>query len=130
MQEHKARHLHYDLRLEVNGTLKSWAVPKRPSLNPDEKRLAIMVEDHPYEYQYFEGVIPEGYGAGSVTIWDKGTYDIDGSPARESERLMEEGLELGKVHFTLHGEKLRGEFALIKLKMSKKEDQWLFFKMK
>lgn len=128
VQKHAARQLHYDLRLEVDGVLKSWAVPKGPSLDPHEKRLAMMVEDHPYEYQFFEGIIPEGYGAGTVKIWDKGTYDVKGEPPEESQRLMKAGLKKGLVHFTLKGKKLKGEFILVKLKNNPKENAWLLFK--
>jgi len=130
IQEHHASHLHWDLRLELEGVLKSWAVPKVPSLNPDEKRLAIMVEDHPYDYQYFKGIIPFGYGAGTVKIWDKGTFHIDGQDKETSEKLMKSGLKKGAFHFTLQGKKLKGEFALIKLKNSKKENEWLLIKKK
>lgn len=130
IQEHAARRLHYDLRLEVDGVLKSWAVPKGPSLDPKDKRLAIMVEDHPYDYQFFEGIIPEGYGAGKVVIWDKGTYHVGGASADESERKMREGLKNGELHFSLEGEKLHGEFILTKLKNSPKENEWLLIKKK
>ena len=116
VQKHAARALHYDLRLELEGVLKSWAVPKGPSLNPAVKRLAVMVEDHPFDYKDFEGVIPEhNYGAGSVIIWDKGFYrhpsDKDG---KESEGLLLAGLRKGDMKFVLEGEKLHGEFALVK----------------
>ncbi len=130
VQKHAARALHYDLRLELEGVLKSWAVPRGPSLNPSVKRLAVMVEDHPLDYRDFEGVIPEGnYGAGSVIIWDRGFYrhpsDGDG---KESERLLREGLRKGDMKFVLEGEKLRGEFALVKTR--KDEKSWLLLKKK
>ncbi len=110
IHKHAARALHYDLRLELEGVLKSWAVPKGPSLNPSLKRLAVMVEDHPLDYKDFEGVIPEhNYGAGSVIIWDRGFYhhpsDGDG---KESERLLLDGLRKGDMKFVLDGEKLQG----------------------
>ncbi len=123
IQEHHARKLHYDLRLEMGGVLKSWAVPKQPSMNPKDKRLAIMVEDHPIEYIDFEGEIPPGhYGAGKVLIWDKGEYElIEGDdPLKE--------LEKGKIVFKLNGKKLKGAFALIKMKG--KENHWLLIKKK
>lgn len=118
IHEHHARKLHFDLRLEINGILKSWAIPKGPSLNPSEKRLAILVEDHPLEYASFEGTIPEGmYGAGEVAIWDKGTFEIlDGS------------IEQGKLDLHFNGKKLKGAFALAR--MSNKEKEWLFIKKK
>ena len=130
VQEHAARRLHYDLRLEVGGVLKAWAVPKGPSTNPREKRLAIMVEDHPYDYQFFEGVIPEGYGAGTVKIWDKGTYHVEDYSPSESEKLMKQGLKNGEVHFILEGKKLRGEFALVKFSGRGKDNEWLLIKKK
>src|SRR5579863_1051637 len=99
IQEHHARSLHYDLRLEVRGQLKSWAVPKEPSMNPAVKRLAIMVEDHPYAYKDFTGIIPAGYGAGSVKIWDQGTYSVDDLTARQSEDMILKGLKKGALHF-------------------------------
>jgi bifunctional non-homologous end joining protein LigD len=108
VQKHLASQLHYDFRLEIDGVLASWAVPKGPSLNPRDKRLAMMTEDHPLAYADFEGVIPEGnYGAGQVMVWDKGTYEAQGDKSA-AEQLAE-----GALKFTLHGEKLRGGFALV-----------------
>lgn len=122
VQRHQARRLHYDLRLEIDGTLKSWAVPKGPTLDPKEKRLAVQVEDHPIEYGEFEGTIPAGnYGAGQVTIWDSGTYEVLGEPAAAGQ------LERGDFKFQLHGSKLLGNFALVKIKSSKK-NEWLLLK--
>ncbi len=126
IQEHHARNLHYDLRLEAEGVLKSWAVPKIPSMDPSVKRLAIMVEDHPYSYKDFEGTIPSGYGAGRVSIWDQGTYSIDEEDAKESEKIVLKGLKKGSFHFSLHGEKLKGTFSLVRL--DKEKNQWLFIK--
>jgi len=128
VHKHAARALHYDLRLELEGVLKSWAVPKGPSLNPSVKRLAVMVEDHPLEYGDFEGVIPAGnYGAGSVIIWDRGFYHHPSAGDKEeSERLLLDGLRKGHVTFVLEGEKLRGEFALVKT--GKDEKSWLLLK--
>lgn len=128
IQKHAASHLHYDFRLEAEGVLKSWAIPKGPSLDPEIKRLAMMVEDHPIEYRHFEGIIPRGYGAGTVMIWDKGTYSVRGLPRKESEEFILEGLKKGKIHFTLEGEKLRGEFALVRIARGA-GNQWLFFKI-
>ena len=119
VQRHKASHLHYDFRLEMDGVLKSWAVPKGPSLNPHDKRLAMMVEDHPYDYKDFAGVIPEGnYGAGIVEIWDKGTYTAieDAGDAKANEKLLKAGLAAGNLKFILNGKKLKGEFSLLRLK--------------
>jgi len=128
VQKHDARRLHYDFRLELGGVLKSWAVPKGPSLDPADKRLAIMVEDHPLDYRTFEGIIPEGnYGAGTVMVWDEGTYHAIGATSRaESERALADGLEKGSLKFVLEGQKLKGEFALVKLR--KGENQWLLIK--
>lgn len=129
VQRHKASRLHYDFRLELDGVLKSWAVPKGPSLNPADKRLAMMVEDHPYDYKDFAGIIPEGnYGAGFVEIWDSGTYaDIDNSPREEAEKKLRAGLKSGDFKFRLFGKKLKGEFVLVKLK-SKEDNSWLLIK--
>jgi bifunctional non-homologous end joining protein LigD len=130
VHKHAARRLHYDLRLELDGVLKSWAVPKGPTLDPALKRLAVRVEDHPLDYQDFEGVIPEGnYGAGSVIIWDRGFYQHPAARDRqESEKLLRDGLEKGDVKFVLAGEKLQGEFALVRTK--KDEKSWLLLKKK
>jgi bifunctional non-homologous end joining protein LigD len=130
VHKHAARALHYDLRLELEGVLKSWAVPKGPSLNPSVKRLAVMVEDHPLDYKNFEGIIPEhNYGAGSVIIWDRGFYHHpSGSQGKENERLLLQGLRKGDMKFVLDGEKLHGEFALVKTKRD--ERSWLLLKKK
>ncbi len=126
VQRHHARRLHYDLRIEVGGTLKSWAVPQGPSLEAGIKRLAVMVEDHPLEYAEFEGTIPKGnYGAGSVMLWDRGWWE----PAVA--KSPEEMLEKGDFKFILHGEKLRGEFVLAHMKGAKgKGNEWLLIKKK
>ncbi|MBI1861550.1 MAG: hypothetical protein HYR96_11595 [Deltaproteobacteria bacterium] len=118
IQKHDASRTHYDFRLEIAGTLKSWAVPKGPTLTSSDPRFAVMVEDHPIEYGRFEGVIPKGnYGAGTVMLWDRGTYVERGSTGRpDSEKALKAGLEKGHLTFVLEGEKLRGEFALIRLK--------------
>src|SRR5580693_1557985 len=124
VQRHHASHLHYDFRLELDGALKSWAVPKGPTLDPDQKRLAMMVEDHPLEYGSFEGVIPKGnYGGGSVMLWDRGTYQLLG------ELSAEEQLAKGDFKFHLNGEKLRGDFALVRTKRGK-GNEWLLLKKK
>lgn len=136
VQKHHASHLHYDFRLENRGVLLSWAVPKGPSLNPNDKRLAMMVEDHPYDYRTFEGIIPAGnYGSGTVMVWDEGTYgamDEDGGEAGrdESEKIIAAGIHKGHITFFMHGKKLNGEFALIKIKGDKsgKGNSWLLVK--
>jgi bifunctional non-homologous end joining protein LigD len=127
VQKHHASQLHYDFRLELDGVLKSWAVPKGPALNAKDRRLAMMVEDHPFEYRKFEGVIPKGnYGAGNVIIWDRGWYELH----REEESwpaTLQEGLKKGDLKFQLHGEKLNGSFALIKTPRMG-ENAWLLIK--
>jgi bifunctional non-homologous end joining protein LigD len=123
IQKHAATRLHYDLRLEVDGVLKSWAVPKGPSLNPQDKRLAVQVEDHPFEYRKFEGSIPEGqYGAGEVIIWDQGTYSPEGGMSARDQ------LARGELKFELHGDKLRGSFVLVKLRKQGTKNEWLLIK--
>jgi bifunctional non-homologous end joining protein LigD len=124
VQEHHARQLHYDFRLEMEGILKSWAIPKGPSLNPADKRLAVMVDDHELEYFNFEGIIPEGqYGSGAVVIWDSGTY-----------RLLEnddpvQAVNSGKIVLELYGNRLKGGFTLVKMK-GRGEKNWLLIKKK
>jgi bifunctional non-homologous end joining protein LigD len=131
VQKHDASRLHYDFRLEMEGVLKSWAIPKGPSLNPEDKRLAMMVEDHPYDYRTFEGSIPEGnYGAGTVMVWDEGTYEALGhekEPLKRQEKILLEELKKGDVKIVLHGEKVKGSFALVKIK-GREENAWLLIK--
>ncbi|MFT4092579.1 MAG: DNA polymerase ligase N-terminal domain-containing protein [Niabella sp.] len=132
IQRHAATRLHYDFRLEMEGVLKSWAVPKGPSLNPADKRLAMMVEDHPYDYRTFEGTIPEGnYGAGEVEIWDEGTYEaLLKEPRKKDETILLNELKNGSIKFILHGKKLNGEFALVKMKTDDAGNAWLLIKHK
>ncbi len=118
VQEHHASHLHWDLRLEMNDALRSWAVPKKPPEAVGVRRLAVEVEDHPMEYAFFEGEIPEGeYGAGLVTLWDRGTYD--------AETVTE-----NKIVFTIQGERLKGNYCLLRTRFGGAAKNWLFFKMK
>lgn len=130
VQKHLASHLHYDFRLEIGGVLVSWAIPKGPSMDPGVKRLAMRTEDHPLEYASFEGVIPEGqYGAGTVMIWDAGTFtnikkDKSGRPV-----AIEEALAQGRLTFELSGRKLRGAFALNRTNFAGRES-WILLKMK
>lgn len=130
VQMHSASRLHWDFRLEWGGVFRSWAVPKGPSLNPLDQRLAVFVEDHPLDYGSFEGIIPpRNYGAGTVMLWDEGTYVERGSRARgDSEKAMAANFEKGHITFVLTGEKLHGEFALIKLKKDKSGKTWLLVK--
>jgi bifunctional non-homologous end joining protein LigD len=115
VQKHWASHLHYDFRLELDGVLKSWAIPKGPSLDPGDKRLAMLVDDHPFDYREFEGVLPEGYGAGTVMIWDEGAFVALNQTEREgSQAAFRAGLERGQFTFILAGQKLKGEFALVR----------------
>jgi len=132
IQKHHASRLHYDFRLEMDGVLKSWAVPKGPSTDPSVKRLAMMVEDHPYDYKDFEGVIPEGnYGAGTVIVWDQGTYEpIEKAEGKQAqEKLLLKELKSGSLKFRMYGEKLRGEFAMVKTH-GMEENAWLLIKHK
>src|SRR5690606_11643980 len=132
VQRHAASRLHYDFRLEVDGVLKSWVIPKGPSLNASDKHLAMMVEDHPLEYRTFEGTIPQGnYGAGEVEIWDKGYYvPLTQGKGENPNKVMREEFNNGSLKFVLHGEKLQGEFALVKIKDAKQENAWLLIKHK
>jgi bifunctional non-homologous end joining protein LigD len=133
VQRHHASRLHYDFRLELDGVLKSWAVPKGPSMNPGDKRLAMMVEDHPYDYQYFEGVIPNGeYGGGIVITFDQGTYTSLADDRKDDVKNLHAGLHSGNLKFRLDGEILQGEFALVKLHNPDKDDDnaWLLIKHK
>jgi bifunctional non-homologous end joining protein LigD len=132
VQKHHASHLHYDFRLEMRGVLKSWAVPKGPSMNPDDKRLAMLVEDHPFNYKDFEGIIPKGnYGAGTVIVWDNGGYEPaekKGS-VKEQERKLLHDFHAGRLSIVLKGKKLKGEFALVKTK-GREDNAWLLIKKK
>jgi bifunctional non-homologous end joining protein LigD len=125
IQKHRASHLHYDFRLEMEGVLKSWAVPKGPSYDPGTKRLAMMTEDHPYDYAGFEGVIPEGnYGAGNVIIWDEGTWEFI-EPGDDPVKALRDG----KLTFRLKGKKMFGEWALVRIRgRSPKGNEWLLLK--
>lgn len=132
VQKHEASRLHYDFRLEHRGVLLSWAVPKGPSMNTADKRLAMMVEDHPVDYMKFEGTIPPGnYGAGTVMVWDLGNYLALGSQSvSDSEKLIEAGLRKGDLKVVLNGKKLKGGFALVKIKnkYGSKQNSWLLIK--
>lgn len=140
VQEHRATRLHFDFRLELDGVLKSWAVPKGPSLDPSDKRLSMMVEDHPVSYFDFEGTIPEGnYGAGTVMVWDVGTWQplsatlVDGKYVPASDEEARAMLAKGDLKFRLHGQRLKGDFALVHMKARRpgsKGNEWLLIKKK
>ncbi len=127
IQKHKASNLHYDLRLELNGVLKSWAMPKGPSTNPSHRKLAVPTEDHPIEYADFEGIIPEcEYGAGAVIVWDKGTYRN-----LKNNISLEEAYNEGKLEIFIDGKKLKGSYVLLRTdKKQDKDQRWLLIKMK
>ncbi|MGH7504807.1 MAG: DNA polymerase ligase N-terminal domain-containing protein, partial [Longimicrobiales bacterium] len=129
VQKHAARNLHFDLRLELDGVMKSWAVPKGPSLDPGIKRLAMEVEDHPIEYNAFEGTIPEGeYGGGTVMIWDRGSWFADeAGPDEDDQKVMRREHGAGKISVTLQGERLHGSFALVRTDRGPKP-KWLLIK--
>src|SRR6266568_8901041 len=133
IQKHAASHLHFDLRLELDGVMKSWAVPKGPSTDPSVKRLAMQVEDHPIEYNTFEGTIPKGeYGGGTVMLWDRGTYAPD-KTTDDDEDAVREAYARGDLKISFFGEKIRGSFALVRMKynregQSSSKPQWLLIK--
>ena len=131
IQKHAASHLHYDLRLEHDGVMKSWAVPKGPSLDPSVKRLAMQVEDHPIEYNMFEGTIPQGeYGGGTVMLWDRGTYSYGGNNP-DAEEGLRRGYEKGDFKFVLDGKRLKGSWALVRMRNDRPgKPQWLLIKHK
>lgn len=125
VQKHAASHLHFDFRLELDGVMKSWAVPKGPSYDPRVRRLAMEVEDHPIEYNSFEGTIPQGeYGGGTVMLWDRGTYEAEAGGGVES---LRDGYERGDLKFVLHGKRLRGGWVLVRMKRPGRP-QWLLIK--
>ncbi|MGK3095186.1 DNA polymerase ligase N-terminal domain-containing protein [Streptomyces sp. WAC01490] len=134
VQIHDARRMHFDFRLEVDGVLKSWAVPRGPSENPSDRRLAVETEDHPLEYREFEGVIPQGEsGSGTVIVWDQGTYEPLGHDGEGDAVPFAESLALGHATFWLHGSKLHGEFALTRLRVGDEpesggQEAWLLIK--
>ena len=130
IQKHEASRLHYDLRLELDGVMRSWAVPKGPSLDPAVKRLAVEVEDHPVDYNSFEGTIPEGeYGGGTVMIWDRGTWEYAGDTT-SGVAGARRGLQKGTLEFTLAGKRLKGNWVLIRTRRAGKAQQWLLIKQR
>jgi bifunctional non-homologous end joining protein LigD len=130
IQKHAASHLHYDLRLELDGVMKSWAVPKGPSLDPSVKRLAMEVEDHPIEYNQFEGTIPKGeYGGGTVMVWDRGTYTYGGEDDAEPVEALRRGYQKGDFKFRLDGDRLKGSWVLVRTRRGDpRRPQWLLIK--
>ena len=131
IQKHDASHLHYDLRLEMDGVMKSWAVPKGPSADPSVKRLAMQVEDHPIEYNTFEGTIPEGeYGGGTVMLWDNGTYEIENATTEDQNEAAHDQYERGELKLDFHGKRIRGSYALVRTKGmgSGSKPSWLLIK--
>ncbi len=130
IQKHDATNLHYDFRLEIDGTLKSWSVPKGPSTDPSVKRMAIPTEDHPMEYANFEGTIPQGqYGGGTVMIWDNGTFENIKKTEEGDPISLSEAYKMGSLEFILKGKKLEGGYALVKMKGGKMKGNWLLIKM-
>lgn len=129
IQKHDASTLHYDFRLEINGTLKSWSVPKGPSTDPSEKRMAIPTEDHPLDYANFEGTIPQGeYGGGTVLIWDQGTIESIKKDENGKTISLNESYEMGSIEVALYGKKLKGGYNLVKMKGGKMKGNWLLMK--
>ncbi|GAB2779261.1 DNA polymerase ligase N-terminal domain-containing protein [Salinimicrobium soli] len=129
IQKHDATNLHYDFRLEIDNTLKSWSVPKGPSTDPSVKRMAIPTEDHPIAYANFEGTIPQGeYGGGTVMIWDKGTIESNKKDKEGNIISLEESYNEGSIEVTLHGKKLKGGYNLIEMKGGKMKGNWLLMK--
>src|SRR5687767_2181980 len=132
IQKHHASHLHYDFRVELRGVLKSWAVPKGPSMIAGEKRLAMLVEDHPWDYRTFEGIIPSGYGAGTVIVWDEGTYEttaIKEKDKKNQEHSITSQFWKGQIKLTLHGHKVKGVFTITRA-AGKGERSWYLVKQK
>lgn len=129
IQKHDATNLHYDFRLEIDGTLKSWSVPKGPSTDPSVKRMAIPTEDHPLAYADFEGTIPQGeYGGGTVLIWDNGSIESNKKDENGSVVSLEDSYEAGNIEVILHGKKLKGGYNLVKMKGGKMKGNWLLMK--
>ena len=131
IQKHDASHLHYDLRLEMDGVMKSWAVPKGPSSDPAVKRLAMQVEDHPIEYNTFEGTIPEGeYGGGTVMLWDNGTYEIENAPTDDQNEAAHDQYDRGELKIDFHGKRIKGSYALVRTRGmgSSSKPSWLLIK--
>jgi bifunctional non-homologous end joining protein LigD len=132
IQKHDASHLHYDLRLEIDGVMKSWAVPKGPSADPSVKRLAMQVEDHPIDYNTFEGTIPAGeYGGGTVMLWDNGTYEIENAPDDDTNSAARDGHERGEMKVVFHGKRIKGSYALVRthgMGSSSAKPSWLLIK--